>query len=81
MFDNLKIAITDQIQLESVCDVLESMGYQKYDDEMTKNPTVVEAYEDGIYCLYSQDLHVCKTINLTDLMALRDKKIKEKIGA
>lgn len=31
MYQNLKIAITDEVQLKAVCDVLESMGYKLID--------------------------------------------------
>lgn len=29
MYQNMKIAITDEVQLKEVCDVLQSMGYKK----------------------------------------------------
>lgn len=53
MFDNLKIAITDEVQLKAVCDVLQSMGYEK---EMAtpKKPMSVCTYEDGTYHIYGR---------------------------
>lgn len=80
MLDNLKIAITDAVQLKAVCDVLESVGFKcgfKSEVKMTKH---IETYSDGVYDMYCFNDNGCNT-TLTDLLAMRDKKIKEKIGA
>lgn len=82
MFDNLKIAITDEVQLKAVCDVLESMGYDKpfqvFDD---KDIETVECYDDGSLAKYGCDLgDNGKTVTLTDLLAIRDKQFMEKIN-
>ena len=66
-FKNMKIAINEQQPLDDVVKELERLGYKKYNDLMSKKPIVVEAYVDGIYCLYSEDLHVCKETTITEL--------------
>ena len=79
-FKNMKIEITDEVQLKAVCDVLESMRYEcgyKSEQNTTKH---IETYFDGMYDMYCFNDNNCNT-NLTDLLALRDKQFKEKIHA
>lgn len=81
-FDNLKIAITDEVQLKAICDVLESMGYIK---ELTTSykPKSICTYGDGTYHVYMRVVEhkIGDLATLTDLLAIRDKQIKEKIHA
>ena len=79
----MKIEITDEVQLKAVCDVLESMGYEKpfqvFDDNEIKS---VECYDDGSLAKYGCDLgRNGETVTLTDLLAMRDKQFMEKINA
>lgn len=73
MYQNLKIAITDDTHLNAVCDVLESMGF-KPKVGITKH---IETYVDGVYDMYPFNDKGCNT-TLTDLLAIRDKQIKAK---
>ena len=82
-FKNMKIAITDKVQLKAVCEVLQSMGYEKqfqvFDDNEIKS---VECYDDGSLAKYGCDLgRNGETVTLTDLLAMRDKQFMEKINA
>lgn len=91
MFDNLKIAITDEVQFEAVCDVLESMGFTNnqfgfdINNHREKNKfKSISCYESGLFYYHKMDVDMicfCDLVTLTDLLAMRDKKIKEKIGA
>ena len=77
MYQSLKIAITDDIHLNAVCDVLESMGFKcafKPKFGITKH---IESYIDGVYDMYPFNDNGCNT-TLTDLLAIRDKQIKAK---
>lgn len=74
-FLNLKIPVENN--LDEILGELERLGYQKYDGEMTKNRIIVEAYEDGIYCLFSDDLHVCKSTTLAELRSMTIETLKE----
>ena len=82
MFDNLKIAITDEVQLKAVCDVLKSMGYEK-EMATSKKPMSVCTYGDGTYHIYGRGAEhkIGKLTTLTDLLAMRDKHFMEKIHA
>ena len=75
-FKNMKIAITDEVHLKAVCDVLGSMGYSQElrAGESTKS---IESYSDGIYDCYmfSQD----SDTTLADLLAMRDQIFMESI--
>lgn len=86
MFKNMKIEINDEVHLNAVCEVLESMGYKKGHsmnyDGLHEYPAVV-AYTNGAYAYYC---HMgsgvdSPLITLTDLLALRDKHFMEKIHA
>ncbi len=87
MFDNLKIAITDAVQLKAVCDVLESVGYWLSIHSMGPYPfdgdNSIVTYDDKTYIEYCHKYagEDCKLVTLNDLLIMRDKKIKEKIGA
>lgn len=80
-FKNMKIAITDEVQLKAVCDVLQSMGYNPY--QPSPSDECVYTWEDGFYCVdkYMESRVIYKTVTLTDLLALRDKQFMEKIHA
>lgn len=74
-FKNMKIAITDEVHLKAVCDVLQSMGYDKpfqtFDDSEITN---VECYDNGELAKYGDDLgDNGETVTLTDLLAMRDQ--------
>lgn len=82
-FKNMKIEITDGVQLKAVCDVLQNMGYDKpfqvFDDNEIET---VECYDDGRLAKYGSDLgNNGETVTLTDLLALRDKQFMGKIHA
>lgn len=81
MHQNLKIAITDEVQLKAVCDVLESMGYKPY--QPSPNNECVYTWEDGFYCVdkYMESRVIYKTTTLTDLLTIRDKHFMEKLNA
>ena len=80
MYKRMKIAITDEVQLKAVCDVLESIGFKfgfKSEVKMTKH---IETYSDGVYDMYCFNDSGCNT-TLTDLLSLRDKQFMEKLNA
>lgn len=80
MYKNMKIEITDEVQLKAVCDVLESMGFEcvfKSEVKITKH---IETYSDGVYDMYCFNDNGCNT-TLTNLLALRDKQFMEKLNA
>lgn len=84
MFDNLKIAITDEVQLKAVCDVLESMGYVPNMIEDNIKTYSVITCESGVYSNWNKfdsGFFRYKNTTLTEILSLRDKRIKEKIGA
>ena len=82
MYKRMKIAITDEVQLKAVCDVLKTMGFVK---SMSNGVTgFIYTFIDGSYRIDMNHQPVFDHIpytNLTDLLAMRDKQIKEKIGA
>lgn len=79
MHQFLKIAITDEVQLKSVCDVLETMGYTKecsgLNYETLDTEPAVVAHQDGIYAYYCHKNSGggSSLITLNDLIALRDE--------
>lgn len=85
MFDNLKIAITDEVQLKAVCDVLQSMGYgycgidknDKWIGTSFKNKQFTTFTTFATDVCFSDEV----LITLTDLLAMRDKQFMEKIHA
>lgn len=79
MFDNLKIAITDEVQLKAVCEVLESMGYGLI-EELRKSDSFINTFDCGLYYGINIDSDLPNT-TLTDLLAIRDKQLMEKIHA
>lgn len=86
MYQNMKIEITDVVQLMAVCDVLGSMGFTDfYDSKNWKCGVIrfVEVFEDGTYDCYDTDIvsDKAKQTTLTDLLAMRDKQFVEKIHA
>ncbi|MFM2332318.1 MAG: hypothetical protein RIQ74_1141 [Pseudomonadota bacterium] len=80
MYKNMKIAITDEVQLKAVCDVLESMGFKLGFESEIKTTKHIKAYSDGVYDVYCFNVSGCNT-TLTDLLTLRDKQFKEQLNA
>lgn len=80
MFKNLKIKILDEQHLTAVCDVLESMGYQKTHECSKSN--YVFAITNGSYWIDINNQPVLDgySITLRDLMQMRDEMVKEKIN-
>lgn len=75
-FKNLKIAITDETHLKAVCDVLESMGYEK--THFVKGmDNFIRTFTDGEYCGFMFDCAADQTVNLPDLLKMRDDMVKE----
>lgn len=81
MFDNLKIAITDEVQLKAVCDVLESMGYKETYKGDGDTICILTDCCGGYSLLNGSNPENPCTANLTDLLSLRDKQFMEKIHA
>lgn len=83
-FKNMKIAITDEVQLKAVCGVLESMGYFNEKEFNTKCDKIgqVLTWDDGAYHLQKGGGGlICTQATLTDLLAMRDKQFMEKVNA
>lgn len=80
MYKRMKIAITDEVQFEAVCDVLESMGFKFGFKSEVKTTKHIETYSDGVYDMYCFNDSGCNT-TLTDLLALRDKQFMEQLNA
>ena len=80
-FKNMKIEITDEVQLKAVCDVLQSMGYKNVNLGW-ESPTgiVFIDNESKLFCT-TVDHNDVASITLTDLLALRDKQFMGKIHA
>lgn len=80
MFKNMKIAITDEVHLKAVCEVLESMGYEL--DVNERNPKAVctwtfnNSYDVRVMTVDEMTGHD-KTVTLTDLLRMRDEMVKE----
>lgn len=75
-FKSMKIAITDEVHLKAVCDVLESMGYRKSHEGSQAN--FVFTIPDGSYWIDTNNQPVFNgyEITLTDLLRLRDNAYK-----
>lgn len=75
-FKNMKIAITDETHLKAVCDVLESMGYEKSHECSKSN--YVFATKGGYYWIDINNQPVLNNyqITLTDLLKMRDEMVK-----
>ena len=76
MFKNLKIAITDETHLKAVCDVLESMGYVKPNNDgdtiyATNIGNTFNSYGDLIDY---EGIYIDTT--LSDLLKMRDDMVK-----
>ena len=75
----MKIEITDEPHLKAVCEVLESIGYKPVLFTPNKDTAFIVCYESGNFTdwgrfnsgSYSWDL-----TTLTDLLKMRDEKIK-----
>lgn len=84
MYQNLKIAITDEVQLKAVCGVLKTMKYRKVRNAFCQHDNYVIVRSDGFYHGVISDTGYKighKLLTLTDLLALRDKQFKDKIHA
>ena len=79
-FKNMKIAITDEVHLKAVCEVLESMGYEQDDITYDKVITVCTWSLSRTYDCYNMDL-VChyhdEIVTLTDLLKMRDDMVRD----
>lgn len=83
-YQNLKIAITDEVQLKAVCEILKTMKYRKIRNAFCDHDNYLIARSDGYYQGVISDTGYkigYKLVNLTDLLSLRDKQFKEKIHA
>lgn len=82
-FKNMKIEITDGVQLKAVCDVLQSMGYKRNNKQRRGRVRYVIADDDGVVTNWFRDtdFDFYKPTSLTDLLAMRDKQFMEKIHA
>lgn len=80
-FTNMKIAITDEVHLKAVCDVLESIGYKKDSITDGKKTTVCTWIASKTYDCYDMTLEQCfhhdEIITLTDLLKMRDDMVRE----
>lgn len=79
MFKNMKIAITDDVHLRSVCEVLETLKYKKkglFTD--IPEPKFVCACDDGQIMDLHDDPIVgwYKEVTLSDLLRIRDEMVK-----
>ena len=79
-FKNMKIEITDEVQLKAVCDVLQSMGYVPNMIEDNIKTYSVITYESGAYSNWNKfdsGFFRYKNTTLTDLLAMRDHLFME----
>ena len=78
MYQNMKIEITDEVQLKAVCEVLESLGYENEMTTTRKSKSIC-TYDDGTYDIYELEVgrKIGYLVNLTDLLTLRDKQFME----
>lgn len=81
-FKDMKVAITDEVQLKAVCDVLESMGYGYWGIEQN-DKWIGISFRSKQFTTFPTDAYFTdETLTtLTDLLALRDKQFMEKIHA
>lgn len=80
-FQNLKIAITDEVHLRAVCDVLESMGYKNFALD-TMDADFIATGDGGLYTGFQKSSYHFingKSVTLTDLLRMRDKAFMEAI--
>lgn len=77
MYKNMKIAITDEVHLKAVCEVLESMSYKSTGYENDEQ-NFVYTYERGVYHgLFKKAAHgEFEEVTLTDLLRMRDEMVK-----
>lgn len=81
-FKNMKIEITDEVQLKAVCDVLESVGFVNTYKTISKISTVItDKTGYSLLGLPSEIIDDRSSATLTDLLAMRDKQFMEKIHA
>lgn len=81
-FKNMKIEITDEVQLKAVCDVLLSIGYGSWG--INKNDKWIGAsFKNKQFTTFSSDAFFSDEVitTLTDLLAMRDKQFMESIHA
>ena len=83
-YKNMKIAITDNINLKEVCEVLESMGYECGNAYFFKIESLkagliksIASYENGSYYFYNNleldCIYNCQEILLSSLIKMRDE--------
>ncbi|MEG0835524.1 MAG: hypothetical protein RR231_15060 [Acinetobacter sp.] len=79
-FKNLKIAITDETHLKAVCDVLESMGYEKKFDASSFWDSALCAFayamNNHLVTLTNFNVSGDNVVNLSDLLKMRDDMVK-----
>ena len=74
MFKNMKIEITDELHLKAVCEVLESMGYHGVRANLNSVLITSEFGKFSAVPYCTSELYSLTT--LTDLLKMRDEKIK-----
>jgi hypothetical protein len=76
-FKNMKIAITDETHLKAVCDVLRSIGYSVWAAGLGASNWVVTS-KVGNATTFEFDVCSDNTlVTLSDLLAMRDKMVKD----
>lgn len=80
MYKNMKIAITDDLHLRSVCEVLESLGYTNNFKTKGSVRTICTWSHNGTYGITGLNTAYCflqDEVNLPDLLRMRDEMVKE----
>lgn len=77
-FKNMKIAITDEVQLKAVCNVLKGMGYHQEEDFKSGFHKFIHTGNDG-FDFWCSDLNFGVEVTITDLLAMRDQLFMESI--
>lgn len=70
MYKNMKIEITDEVQLKVVCDVLESMGYVRTQKNYL-GVNIIVTDDDGEYWFFIND-SLLDGFSLTTLAELKE---------
>lgn len=79
-FKNMKIEITDEVQLKAVCDVLQSMGFKCANlgnENSGWDVLIYPSIRSWCQSMYSGNLYEPAT--LTDLLSMRDQLFMESI--
>lgn len=80
MYKNMKINITDDVHLRSVCEVLESLGYTNNFKTKDSVRTICTWSHNGTYGITGLNTGYCflqDEVNLSDLLRMRDEMVKE----